>query len=85
MGLDVDRYIIDKRSESRKKMIGSLDHEVRIQRDGRDFGDRFHHRWSKRDIVDKMPIHHVEMQPIRASFFYPFALRFEIVEITGEY
>ena len=58
-------------------MIGPLDHQVRIQGDSGNFCDRFHNGRSKRNIVDEMAIHHVEMQPIRASFYYPLALRFE--------
>src|SRR6202162_3999050 len=85
IGLDVDGDIAYVRNESGKEMIGPLDHQVRIQRDGGDFCDRLHNGDSERKIVDKMAIHHVEVQPICAGLFDSFALCSEIIKITCEH
>jgi hypothetical protein len=66
-------------------MIGSLEHEVRVQWNSGDFCDRLHDGRTKRNIIDEMAIHHVQMQPIRASFLNSLALRPKIVEIRCEY
>ena len=75
IGFDVDCNIACVWNESGKKMIGPFDHEVGIQRNGRDFCNRFHNGRSKRNIIHEMAVHHVEVKPIRACFFHPFAFR----------
>src|SRR2546423_14712854 len=85
LGFDMDRDRIRAGFEkARQIMIGTLDHEMDIERQpgvfahGRDDGG------PKRNVVDEMPIHDVEMKPISAGFFHAMNLRLEVREIGGE-
>ena len=60
--------------EPRRVMIGMLDHEMNIERKFRLFAHGRDNGRAKRNVVDKMSIHDVEMDPIGAGGFN--ALRF---------
>ena len=45
------------------------DHEMHVQRNLRDFANRFDHFRSDRDIGDKVAIHDIHMEPIGAGPF----------------
>ena len=60
--------------KTRRVMIGMLDHEMNVERKLCLFAHGRDHGRAKRNVVDEMAIHDVEMDPIGAGFFN--ALRF---------
>ena len=51
-------------------MIGTLDHQMRIERKLGLFADKLDNSRSKGNVIDEMPIHNVAMNPIRARLFH---------------
>ena len=69
-GFDMNRdRICAGFDKSRRVMIGMLDHEMNVERKIRLLANGRDHGRPKRNVVDKMSIHDVEMDPIGAGFF----------------
>jgi hypothetical protein len=65
-------------------MIRVLDHEMNVEWELCVFADRRDHRRAKRNVIDEVAIHDVEMKPIGAGFFSAVDLGFETGEIGCE-
>lgn len=66
-GFDVDGDHVGARSdEAREKMIGAGDHEVDVEEDIVGFVDGLDDGGAKRDVIDEMPVHDVEVEPVGA-------------------
>ena len=70
--------------EARQVMIGMLDHEMNVERKLRVLSHGRDDRRPKRNVIDEMAVHDVEMEPIGAGLFGAMDLGFELREIRGE-
>ena len=61
-----------------------FDHQVRVERQLRDFADRLHHRDADRQIGHEMAVHHVEMDRVGAGCFDLANFVAESSEVSGE-
>ena len=64
-------------------MVGIFDHQVNIERQARVARGRFHKGRTEGNVVHKMAIHHIAVNPIRAGLGDAFHLRTEAAEVTG--
>src|SRR5204863_7981594 len=82
---DMDGYRIRAGLEkARKIMIRMFDHQMDVERKLGVFADRRDDRGPERNVVHKMAIHDVEVQPVRARFFRAMDLGFEMRKIRRE-
>ena len=69
--LDMDRDIICSRlRELLNEVIGIRDHQMAIEREGRDFANGFDDRRADRQVRDKMSVHHVHVKQIGARLLH---------------
>ena len=60
--------------EAGEKMVRAINHEVDVEEDVIGSVNGFHHGRAKRDIVDKMTIHDIEVKPVGPTGNRPGAL-----------
>ena len=70
--------------ESLQIGINRGDHQMHIKGDGGVAAQRLDQRWPKGDVRDEMPIHNVQMQPIRACCGHGTHFLTEFGEIGGQ-
>jgi hypothetical protein len=83
-GFDVHGHIVYERCKSFVIMIRPRNHEMRIERLGRELGDTFNDWGPKRYVINKMAIHDIEMQPIGSGLFDSNAILFQLGKVTGQ-
>ena len=76
--------ICSRFEKSRQVVIGMLDHEMNVERKGGLFPHCRDHGRAKRNVIDEMAIHDVEMQPIGAGLFGPMDFVCEARKIGGQ-
>ena len=65
-GLHMDRNRIRSRlSERREIRVGRRDHQMNVEHLVAVGSERFHHIGPEGDVRHEMPVHHVEMNPVR--------------------
>src|ERR1700737_84570 len=82
---DVDRNVARKGKKSRIEMIRPFDHQMGIQGNRGSLRDCLYDARPKGDVVHKVSVHHVEMQPVCAGLFHARALRSKLTKITREH
>ncbi len=70
--------------ERRHEGIDRRDHQMHVEELGRMRAQRLHHVGAERDVRDEMPVHDVEMDPVRARGIDRGDLRAEAREIGRE-
>ena len=70
--------------ELRDVAVGTLDHEMDIEREARVASGSFHDRLTEGNVRDEVPIHHVAMDPIGARGRHALDLIPQATEVTGE-
>ncbi len=63
--LDMDGDAVrSRRNESGQVVIRTGNHQMHIQENIVGRVNRLHHRWAEGNIIHKMAVHHIEMQPV---------------------
>jgi len=70
--------------EAREKMIRPRDHEVDIQRQFRVPGSGFDEGRTEGNVVHKMAVHHVAMDPVAAGGRHALDLGAELGKVAGQ-
>ena len=66
VGFDVDRHMVRAcLEEGVDELLRMLDHQLDIQRTARHPVHRLHNDGTKADVRDEMPVHDIQVQPIR--------------------
>ena len=60
-----------------------FDHQMNIQRQRSDGTNRPYHRLAKTDIRHKIPVHHIQMQPIGTCLLHLLDLLGQTAKISG--
>jgi len=84
-GFHMDRDHVRARFHERRDVaVRFLDHQVHIERPGRDVPDRPDDRRPDRDVRHEVPVHHVDVNEIRAAAFDGRNVAAEGREVGGE-
>ncbi len=81
MDCEMVRARLEKRFHVALRM---LDHQLDVQRTARHPVHRLHNHGTKADIRHEMPVHDVQVQPIRSRLLDGFDLLGQSSEITGQ-
>ena len=73
-----------ERHEALQITIGTIDHEMNIQRQRGVTGYRFDDGGPKGDVVHKVTIHHIAMNPICSCRSHPLNLVAQPAEVAGK-
>ena len=84
-GFDVDGHHAGARGDELLDVaIRVLDHQVHVERPCGDASDRAHHRRTDRDVRDEVPVHHVDVNQVRAATFGRRDIASERCEVGGQ-